>query len=487
MFEQLAEKITIGTLILLGAELIAILTVINVVMSSRSATAAWGWAMSVVAFPIVAVPLYWIFGREKFQGYVERRREVLHRQEDLLDTLMKTLEPYYATLTEEEERYGGVLDELSERRFTRGNEVQLLNDGDSTFDEIFKIIEGAREYILVQFYIIKGDELGEKFRHALEKRAREGIRVFLLYDEIGSYHLSKSYVRSLRDAGVKIRAFHSTQGKSNRFQINFRNHRKAVIADGIVATCGGHNVGNEYLGECKKLGFWRDSSVRLAGPAVMSLQMVFLEDWYWAVREIPELNWTQPETGPGKTGGNHDMTVMTLPFGPVENVEGGTLFFLNAINTARERLWIASPYFVPDISIVSALQLAALRGVDVRVMVPGIPDKKLPYLASFSFLRKMEAAGVKILRYGKGFLHQKIVLVDNQLASVGTANLDNRSMRLNFEVNIIVLNEEFCDAVEKVFLADFEECKLSPSTDFTNQPWWFRLAVSVARLAAPVL
>ena len=491
MFEQLAEKITIGSILLIGAELIALLTVAKIVMSSRSAAGVWGWAMSVIAFPFVAVPLYWILGRQEFNGYVDRRREVLQHSDDVLNTLMKTLDPHVAKLTPSQEHYGTVLDLLSERRFTKGNEVTLLKEGNEAFDEMFSIIEHAKQYVLVQFFIIKADDLGERLRLALEKKAREGVRVYLLYDEIGSYLISKNWLHSLRRYGAQVRAFHSTQGKSNRFQINFRNHRKMVIADGLIATSGGHNCANEYIGMSERFGNWRDTSVCIRGPAAMSLQMVFLEDWYWAAREIPKLNWTQPETLSDELcrarSSNCDMTTMVLPFGPVEDIEGGTLFFLNVINQAKRRLWIASPYFVPDVSVVSALQLAGMRGVDVRVMMPAFPDKKIPWLASFSFLKEMEDAGVKLYRYGDGFLHQKVILVDDDLASVGTANLDNRSMRLNFEVNIVVLDREFCGFVEEMLEEDFEECNEARFEDYQNRPWWFRCGVKMARLAAPVL
>ncbi|MDF1752868.1 MAG: cardiolipin synthase [Verrucomicrobiales bacterium] len=487
MFEQLGEKLTIGGILLIGAEVLALISVANALMSTRSATGAWGWVMSLLAFPFLAVPAYWVFGRREFNGYGERRKEALQKKEDLLETLISTLEPHYAKLDDKQEWYGGVLSKLSERRYTRGNEISLLKDGHATFDEIFRIIDSAEDYLLVQFFILKADQLGERLRLALINRAKAGVRIYLLYDEIGSYGLPKTYINSLREGGVAVRAFHSTQGRSNRFQINFRNHRKMVLADGVVGTCGGHNVGNEYLG-VSRIGNWRDTTVRISGPAAMSLQMVFLEDWYWAAREIPDFNWTQPVSNCCKEDGSDDMTVLVLPFGPVEHiVEGGTLYFLNAISRAKERIWIASPYFVPDHCIVSALQLASLRGVDVRIMIPSVPDKWTPYLASFSFLEEMEVTGVRVLRYGDGFMHQKAVLVDHDMASVGTANLDNRSMRLNFEVNIVVMNRKFCDDVEAMFLADFEQCKHAPLNEYRSQPWWFRIGVKLARLAAPVL
>ncbi len=486
MFEQLAEKITVGSLLLIGAEVLALVTLANAILSTRTAAGAWGWGMALIAFPWLAVPLYWVFGRQEFKGYKERRREVLQKEEDLLATLRATLAPHYASLDEEQKYYGGILNDLSERRYTQGNQISLLCDGPATFAAMFEIIESARDYLLIQFFILRSDELGERFRAALAQKAREGVRVYLLYDEIGSYSLPKSYIQDLRQAGVEVRAFHSTQGKSNRFQINFRNHRKMVLADGLVATCGGHNVGNEYLG-LSRLGKWRDTSVRISGPAAMSLQTVFLEDWYWATQTIPDLNWTNPESNRCEMGECENMTALVLPFGPVTEIEVGTMFFLNAINRARKRIWIATPYFVPDHCIVAALQLASLRGVEVRIMIPAIPDKIIPYLAAFSFLKEMTDAKVQIWRYGDGFLHQKVLLVDDNLASVGTANLDNRSFRLNFEVNLVVLNRQFCRELEEMLQQDFDECRRAGMADYKQRPWWFRLGVRLARLASPVL
>ena len=181
------------------------------------------------------------------------------------------------------------------------------------------------------------------------------------------------------------------------------------------------------------------------------------------------------------------MIVLPLPTGPIEEVEGCTLFFMNAISNAEKRIWITSPYFVTDESVRVALQLAAMRGVDVRVMIPFNPDKYIPWLASFSFLGEMEAAGVRMFRYTHGFLHQKVMLIDDRLGSVGTANLDNRSLRLNFEISIVVLDQGFCCDLEKMLEADFEECREVNSNDYRDRPFWFRFAVRLAKLAAPIL
>ncbi len=473
---------TLWTIVIVIAELCALVSMVHAIIRARTAAGAWGWALGLFSFPFIAVPLYWIFGRKQFRGYRETLREVQEQREDLVEEIIDALEPHVSRLCGEEVRYGKLLEKISERYFTGDNSVDLLIDGEATFGAIFDAIEKAESYILVQFFIIKDDELGRELRDRLTAKVKEGVRVYVLYDEIGSHGLRRSFVRSLRDAGIEVSEFQTTRGKSNRFQINFRNHRKIVVVDGKVAFVGGHNVGREYLGRSEKFGRWRDTHVAVRGPAVLMTQLVFLGDWYWATRRMVKLDWRPhyiaPDTG---------TTVLPLATGPVEDLEGGTLFFIHSINRARKRLWIASPYFVPDESVRVALQLAALRGVDVRIMLPERPDHKTVYLASFAYLQEMEAAGVRFFRYRAGFLHQKVMLVDDQLASVGTANLDNRSLRLNFELSMVVLGPEFCGRIERMLEEDFAECREIDGTDYTAKPLWFRALVRLARLAAPLL
>jgi cardiolipin synthase len=310
----------------------------------------------------------------------------------------------------------------------------------------------------------------------------------VLYDELGSHKLPAAYVNELRKHRVLIYPFNTTQGSRYRFRLNFRNHRKIVVVDGRVAYVGGHNVGDEYLGKDPKLSPWRDTHVMVRGPVVQFVQVSFVEDWLWAVGSTPdwdegepyELNW-RPQKAP-----EGDTLALCLPTGPADDLETCTLFFLHAINSARDRLWIVSPYFVPDEQLMSALQLAAMRGVDVRILIPKNPDQKLVYYSSFSYLEEAEKAGVRIYRYQPGFLHQKVMLVDDRAAAIGTANFDNRSMRLNFEVTMLLVDEEFAREVEAMLKADFAAGRLTSATDYTKSPWLFRLAVRVARLLAPV-
>ena len=481
---DLFEPRTLWTVVIVLAELCAIISLGHVLMRARTTAGTWAWGLALISFPFLAVPLYWFFGRLNFREYQETLKEVSETHRDLIEGIVEGLEPHYSCLEGPEVRYGAILEKLSPRSFTRDNTVDLLIDGEATFEAIFSAIDAAESFILIQFFIIKDDELGRDLKRRLIQKSAEGVKVYLLYDEIGSHRLPRRYRRELEEAGVQVSEFQTTVVKSNRFQINFRNHRKNVVIDGKEAFVGGHNVGDAYVGRSPKFPHWRDTHVRVRGPAVISTQLVFAADWYWAVRRMPEVEWEPRYIAPEK-----GMTVLPLATGPVEAIEGGTLFFLHCINRSRTRLWIASPYFVPDESIRAALQLAALRGVDVRIMLPEHPDHLSVYLAGFAYFDDMEAAGVRLFRYQAeaGFLHQKVMLVDDQLASVGTANLDNRSLRLNFELSMVVLGPDFCGQVEAMLKEDFEGCREIGPGEYRNKPIWFRVGVRLARLAAPLL
>ena len=364
--------------------------------------------------------------------------------------------------------------------FLRGNSVELLVDGDATFASILEGIDAAEKYVLFQFFIVHDDEIGREVKQHLIDRARAGVRVYFLYDEVGSHDLPRAYKDELRAAGVEVYDFHTRKGPRNRFQINFRNHRKVVVVDGKVAWIGGHNVGDEYLGRDPKFGHWRDTHVRIEGPAALGAQVSFAEDWYWATERWLDLAWTPAPSSGG------DIPILILPSGPADEFETANLMFVHAINSASKRIWIASPYFVPDRPVITALQLAGLRGVNVRILIPDKPDHLSVYLAAFSYLDESSSTGVEFYRYQDGFLHQKVMLIDDSVATVGTANFDNRSFRLNFEITAVVADRDFAAEVEEMLEADFARSRLMEPGEYDRKPWWFRLGVKLARLTAPV-
>ena len=474
-----ALEITLGGVVYAVVEVLGVVGAIHAVMQSRTSQGAVAWAIGLVSFPLLALPLYLILGRNKFQGYVKARRagdSEIHR----LAAEVGKAARQSRLIPEQGHPEHGVLESLAQMPFTLDNQLELLVDGEATFGAIFEGIDAAEQYVLVQFFIVRDDELGRELKDRLIRKATAGVRVYFLYDEIGSHRLPRSYVRELREAGVDARSFHSTRGRRNRFQINFRNHRKIVVVDGRTAYVGGLNVGDEYMGRDSKIGPWRDTHVKLTGPSVHAVQLVFLEDWHWATDGVPELDWTpRPAEGGGQK-------VLVLPSGPADQLETCGMFFVHAINSAERRLWIASPYFVPDLHVTCALQLAALRGVDVRVMLPQNPDHLLVYLSAFSYLEEAEQTGVKIYRYQPGFMHHKVLLVDDRLAAVGTANLDNRSFRLNFEITIIADGGPFAGKLAEMLKRDFAHCKPATADDLARRGFWFRLAVQAARLTAPI-
>ena len=473
------KKRMIITVTLIVFHVLGFLSSIHAVMSTRTSQGAIAWVVSLNTFPYIAVPAYWVFGRSTFRGYVTARQtgdlEIQH--------IVQTASAESADLRSTAARTGATraAELLAEMPALRGNTVGLLIDGDATFASIFDGIEQARDYVLVQFYIVKDDGLGRELQSRLITKALEGVRVFFLYDEVGSYKLPGRYLEELRNAGVEAAAFHSRKGPRNRFQINFRNHRKIVVVDGRTAWVGGHNVGDEYLGKDSTFGHWRDTHLKIEGPAALAVQLSFFEDWHWATDAVPDLEWTPQHID------DDGVDVLIVPSGPADVLETAGLMFIHAINSAQDRIWIASPYFVPDEPVMAALQLAGLRGVDVRILIPDKPDHLLVYLAAYSYFDEAGSTGVKIYRYREGFLHEKAMLVDHQMAAVGTANFDNRSFRLNFEITAFVADEDFAAEVEQMFLDDFTASREMQPGDYADRSFWFKLAVRLARLTAPVL
>lgn len=473
------QSITIAGVVLTGVHILGLLAALDAIMKSRTPQGAIAWMLTLIFVPYLALPAYWIFGRSKFQGYVNTRRLRVKDIKAHTQTFRAVRPQLVADFHEHPELI--VLERLADFPYTHSNEVRLLVDGKATFDALEEAISQAKEYILFQTYIFREDGVGNRFRDLMVKKASEGVAVYFLYDEIGSYQLSRAFVNELREAGIQVRAFHTTRGKGNRFQLNFRNHRKIVVVDGRFAAVGGHNFGNEYLGLSERFGPWRDTHIALRGPAVQAVQWSFLEDWYWATRETIPVNWEEEPIA----GALH--TVLVLPSGPADTIETCGLFFVNLINSAKKRIWIASPYFVPDKQVICALQLAALRGCDVRIMLPERPDHLLVYLSSFHFITETAIEDwIRFYRYQPGFLHQKVILVDEEFAAVGTANLDNRSFRLNFEVMVGVVSGSFAAEVEKMLLADFAHCRQVDPYEINGRSFWFRLAVSGSRLLSPV-
>lgn len=478
LFPEFAFNTWLGLSALVIFYVVGLLHVLHALMHVRTSQGTIAWVISLLTIPFLAIPLYWLLGRNRFSRNVGGRRETDDRLKRLAEAMHRHLRQLEVDLPDDDafEKAAQMLGGLP---FTRGNDLELLIDGDQTFERIFEVIARSENYLCVNFFIVKSDKLGTRFQEALIERARAGVKVYFLFDEIGSHKLPRRYLKAMRDAGIECRSFGINRFWWSRFQLNFRNHRKIVVSDGKTAFIGGLNVGDEYMGRDKKFGKWRDTHLKLRGPVVQAVQLVFLEDWFWAADEVPELHWdTTPEEA--------NQIAAVIPTGPADPADSWQLVVAEAANSSRKKLWIASPYFVPDEGVMTALQTAALRGVDVRILIPERADQLLVWLSAFSYYDQTIPYGVKIYRYQEGFLHQKVFLVDQRLAAVGTANLDNRSFRLNFEITGFSTDPKFVREVEAMLEVDFGHAKLTRTEDFTGKSFFFRVACRAARLLAPI-
>ncbi len=467
---------TLGSMIYI----LAVISALHALLTKRWPQGAIAWALGLLSFPYVILFLYWIFGRDKFRGYVAARRQD-NQSINHIPEIIREQTPGYRVLLEPPLKKFHVLEELASMPFTNSNDISLLIDGMQTFSTLFSAIDSAEEYILVQFFIVYDDKIGRELSKRLIAQADAGIRIYFIIDEFGSRKLPKSFIQKLRDHGVHILPFNTRRGIWNRFQLNFRNHRKLVIIDGKRAFAGGLNVGESYIGQDPRFTHWRDTHVQFTGPSVTAAQLCFLEDWYWAARSIPTLNW-EPQKSP--SGDKH---MLVLPTGPADTLDSCSLFFTHLINSAQRRIWIVSPYFVPNSEVVVALQLAALRGVDVRILLPNAPDHLSVFFASYWYVHVMAMENIRFYRYTKGFLHQKVILVDDECASVGSANADNRSFRLNFEISIVTLDRDFASQVEAMLKGDFANSYQTSGDEYNRLPLPKKAAVKIARLFSPIL
>jgi len=485
IFEPMKAEIL--TAAYLAFQVMGILAAIHALFTVRTAQGATAWIIGLVSMPLVAVPAYLVFGCRRFVSHERAMESKRERHSDLMGQAVGEWQPFTVQRSGLEPAAVGALAELAGFEFLTGNRLRLLFDGEETFGEILREIATARESVYVQFYIVRNDDMGNRLLEAMAKRAEAGVKVCFLYDRIGAREINPRVAEIWRRRGIAMRDFCARASGRDRWRINFRNHRKNVIIDGRTGFVGGHNVGDEYLGLNPKYGRWRDTHVRVEGPAAQQLQMVFAADWFYMTDEILPGPWRPvlPERAAGDAA--PDQRALVLASGPSDGFERCTLFFLHVIGMARRRIWIASPYFVPDESVIQALQLAAVRGVEVRILIPQEPDKRLVWLASFQMLLELDHPNIHIHRFTGGFLHHKALVVDDDFAAVGTANFDNRSFRLNFELTLAVADRTFAGEVASMFERDFSESRTCSAQGYGELSRIDKIGVRITRLLAPIL
>lgn len=463
-----------GWLVLLDVALV-LGTLCAVLHFKREAQAAIAWVLLIVLVPFGGAVTFWLFGYQT----VNRRL----RRKQVRSLAYKKLAARAGRAPADVPPRWDVLARLGHHGdgfpVTGGNVVTLYHDGTDAYRAMLEAIEGAKHHVHAQFFIVKSDETGRRFVEALRACARRGVQVRLLVDAVGSYKLSSRVLAELTRDGGKVANFLPLW---NPLRVNLRNHRKILVVDGRVGFSGGLNVADEYIHKNPKFGYWRDTHFRLAGPAVNGLQDTMLEDWYFATQEAVTGDAYFPHIDPcGRA------LAQVVSSGPDDDFKAIRETYVSAILRARERVWVASPYFVPDAGLRDALVIAARSGLDVRFLGLFRPDKWLPYLAARYFYADVLAAGAKVYQYTRGMMHSKYVLVDGEFASVGSANTDNRSLLLNFELNCQFFDTGIAREMEGAFLNDLKDSIRIDPARFAERPLVSRLAENAARLFAPVL
>lgn len=479
----------LSILLVLVTILNILLAVIIIFRERRDASSTWAWLLVLLFIPLGGFILYLLLGqnlsRRRLFYWDDRKKLGL---EKTLETQMAHLRNGSFAFCNEPERasqdliYMQILN--NESPFTRDNSIDIFTDGKEKFDHLFRDIERAKEHIHLQYYIIKKDQLGRKIRDALIQKAKEGVKVRVLYDELGSRSLTKRFFRELREAGGEVEVFFPTRFAFINFRMNYRNHRKIVIIDGKIGYVGGFNIGDEYLGLNPKFGYWRDTHLRIQGTSVHSMQTRFILDWNQASYGH-DIDY-DPRLFPEACGtGNIGMQIVTSgPESEWPQIKDG---YIKMISLAKRSITIQTPYFIPDASLLDTLRIACHSGVNVKIMIPNKPDHMFVYWASLSNIGDLLKAGANVYIYDNGFIHAKSIVVDDEISSVGTANFDIRSLKLNFEINAFIYNKLIAKQLIDAFDKDVKLSRKLTWEQYQQRSKWIRFRESISRLLSPIL
>ena len=455
-------------------------------MENRHPTQTLAWLVVLGAFPVVGFFFYLLFGRNFRKEKMFKKKYFLDKQKHMDVTGER--EKKLLRIDEENHSYMqlfNLADQIGNTPISISTETKVLTNGKETFDAIKEALMQAQHHIHMEYYIVRHDTLGQEIKDILIEKAKNGVKVRFLYDAVGSWTLSKRYIREMRKWGIEVVAFGPVKLPFLNNKFNFRNHRKIVIVDSNTGFVGGLNIGNEYLGKDKNYGFWRDTHLMLKGEGVRSLQLIFMQDWYYMTNHsfLTDQYLAPIQSNSEKKYGG----VQIIAGGPDNEHSTIKNIFFSMIVSAKKSVWIASPYFIPDEDIFSALKIAALSGIDVRLLVPSNPDKRIVFHASRSYYPDLLEAGVKVYEYREGFMHSKIVIVDGELASIGTSNMDMRSFHLNFEVNAFLYKTESVQTLVNDYLHDLLVSNELHIEIFKERNITLKIMESLSRLLSPML
>lgn len=472
----------------------------SIILENRDPARTVTWLLIFILFPGIGLVIYAILGRNmrkrklfktqklassiregKVFENLERIEEIANIEQSTINTnqlLNENIEDY------SKKRVISLLLNTGKLPFTTNNKVSVYIDGNEKFKNLLEDIKNAKNHIHLEYFIIKDSEIGRELKDLLIKKSNEGVKIRILYDDVGCWRFwfYRKFFNEMKEDGIEIVAFLPAKFPLTGGKLNYRNHRKIAIIDGKIGYTGGINIGDEYMGKNKKFGYWRDTHIKIEGTSVYMLQMIFLTDWYYTTKEII----TEDKYFPSPQRCGNSM-VQIIASGPDSDWESIRYAYFSAICQAKKSIYIETPYFIPDESILIALKSAALSGVDVRIVFPKIADHKMVNNASYSYFDDILKSGGKVYLYTKGFIHSKIMTIDDKIASTGSANMDLRSFMLNFEINAFIYDKEIVERMNKDFFEDLNNSEELTLDEFSKRKLGKKVRESIARLFSPIL
>ncbi|WP_236015733.1 cardiolipin synthase [Planococcus soli] len=455
----------------------------------KTASSAWAWILILFFVPIAGFILYLLFGRSLRQKRLNW--PVAYENKDFQGNMARQLEDMKTGSFQPISKIAnGWLDLIqmnvarTDAPLSTATDIKIFNDGTRKFDALFEDIRNAKDHVHLQYFILNNDGLGRRLVSLLTEKVQQGVKVNVLYDDLGSSSLPKRFFDEFEASGGKTAAFLPAMFSRINPRLNHRNHRKLVVVDGSIGYIGGFNVGDEYVGEKKEFGYWRDTHLRITGEAVHSLQNRFFIDWNQAAKKDPM---GYAESYFPRVDHKEGIAMQIVASGPLEIYEDIKNGYLKMIHHACDSIYLQTPYFIPDKSIMDALRTASLGGVDVQIMIPHLADHIFVHSATLSYVRELLEDGVKVYSYKNGFLHAKTLVVDRKAYSVGSANMDIRSFALNFELNAFVYNAQSASEMADLFYQDKKLSVQLTKETFEEQSWIEKVKQDVAKMVSPIL
>ena len=464
-----------------------LMIVLLVMLENRSPLKAIPWMLVLLFVPVLGVIFYVFFGQNLRKEKIIRRKGL--KNHDLISKM---------AYSQSHKLADGVMDDMpgikhykkiiqlflnnSSSILTVGNRVDVLNNGQAAFDAILSALSSAKKFIHLQYYIFDEDEIGNRILDMLKEKAARGVEVRMIVDDVGSWELKRAFFKKMQRYGIEAFSFLTVRFPSLTSKVNYRNHRKIVIVDGEVGFLGGINVADRYIKGNPSYGIWRDMHTRISGDAVNALQSVFLIDWYFvSQKDIADMKYFPHKEPEG------DQAVQIVTCGPDSDWPAIMMGYNQAISNAKKYVYITTPYFMPSENILMALKASALGGVDVRILIPEKSDAYFTALCTNSYIKEMLLAGVKFYFFLPGFLHSKMMVIDDTLSTIGSTNMDFRSFEQNFEVNAFIYDEQKSLEIKAYFMDDLAHSRLINIDEWRKRPRWQKAKESFARLFSPLL